>query len=381
MYKLYVLMINCKCYKIVTERWERILNKFKRLGLALGIGITLVTMVPQMTYANLRLSEEEIYTASNWAQTDINKANEKGLIPQDIQGNYGDNINREEFSELAVTLYETLSRKKVSVQVDNPFKDTQNPNVIIANQLGLVNGRGDGIFSPYEKITKEEASMIIYKTLKVAKPRYDYSNSHESEFRDSNRISKWAKESVDYLYGIEVLNGNNDNFFNPEDKISREEGIVLVKRLYDKVIEADRSAKKQLRVSRGSVRQAESNELTQLKDVISKQLGKSYRYGAAGPNNFDCSGLTYYIYGQLGISIPRTSKTQINVGVAVSKDDLQYGDLVLFARDKKNINHVGIYVGNGNFVHSPQTGDVVRIQTLTSGYYANSYYAARRILK
>ena len=374
-------MINCKCYKIVTERWERILNKFKRLGLALGIGITLVTMVPQMTYANLRLSEQEIYTASNWAQTDINKANEKGLIPQDIQGNYGDNINREEFSELAVTLYETLSRKKVSVQVDNPFKDTQNPNVIIANQLGLVDGRGDGIFSPYEKITKEEASMIIYKTLKVAKPRYDYSNSHESEFRDSNRISKWAKESVDYLYGIEVLNGNNDNFFNPEDKISREEGIVLVKRLYDKVIEADRSAKKQLRVSRGSVRQAESNELTQLKDVISKQLGKSYRYGAAGPNNFDCSGLTYYIYGQLGISIPRTSKTQINVGVAVSKDDLQYGDLVLFARDKKNINHVGIYVGNGNFVHSPQTGDVVRIQTLTSGYYANSYYAARRILK
>ena len=374
-------MINCKCYKIVTERWERIVNKFKKLGLALGVGITLVTMVPQMTYANLRLSEQEIYTASNWAQTDINKANEKGLIPQDIQGNYGDSINREEFSELAVTLYETLSRKKVSVQVDNPFKDTQNPKVIIANQLGLVEGRGDGIFSPYEKITKEEASAIIYKTLKVAKPRYDYSNSHESEFRDSNKISKWAKESVDYLYGIEVLNGNNDNFFNPEAKISREEGIVLVKRLYDKVIEADRSAKKQLRVSRGSVRQAESNEITKLKDVISKQLGKSYRYGAAGPNNFDCSGLTYYIYGQLGISIPRTSKTQINVGVAVSKDDLQYGDLVLFARDKKNINHVGIYVGNGNFVHSPQTGDVVRIQTLTSGYYANSYYAARRVLK
>lgn len=374
-------MINCKCYKIVTERWERILNKLKRFGLALGVGITLVTIVPQITYANLRLSGEQIYTASNWAQTDINKANEKGLIPQDIQGNYGYSINREEFSELAVTLYENLSRKKVSVQVDNPFKDTQNPKVIIANQLGLVEGRGDGVFSPYESITKEEASTIIYKTLKIAKPRYDYSNTYESEFRDNNKISKWAKESVDYLYGIEVLNGTNDNFFNPESKISREEGIVLAKRVYDKVIEADRSAKKQLSVSRGRVRQAESNEITKLKDVIAKQLGKSYRYGAAGPNNFDCSGLTYYIYGQLGITIPRTSKTQINVGVGVSKDDLQYGDLVLFARDKKNINHVGIYVGNGNFVHSPQTGDVVKIQTLTSGYYADSYYAARRILK
>lgn len=356
------------------------LNKFKKLKLVLGATIILVTIVPQITYANLSLSMEQKNTPSNWAEVAINKANEIGLIPENVQGHYADSITREEFSELAVSLYEVLSRKTVTVQVDNPFNDTENQKVIIANQLGLVNGRGDRLFSPYEDITREEASSIIYKTLQIAKPRYNYSDVYEYEFKDYNEISTWAKEAVGYLYGIEVINESNDNSFNPEGIISREEAIVLVNRMHDKVIEADRSSK-QLTVSRGSIRQPENKEITRLKDLISKQLGKSYRYGAAGPNNFDCSGLTYYIYGQLGINLPRSSRTQVKAGSHVSRDNLEYGDLVLFARDGKNINHVGIYVGDGKFVHSPQTGDVVKIQTLTSGYYNNCYYTARRILK
>ena len=357
------------------------LNKFKKLKLALGATIILVGIVPQITYANLDISREQIYTASNWAQTDISKANERGLIPESVQGDFGQSINREEFSEIAVNLYETISRKKVTPQINNPFNDTSSSNAIIANQLGLVKGKGDGKFSPYENITREEASTILYNTLKIAKPRYDYSQSYESGFKDNNRISDWAKEAVGYLYGVEVINGTSDNLFNPETIISREEGIILANRLNDKVNEADRSSRKQLTVSRGITKKAENNQATKLKELISKQLGKSYRYGAAGPNNFDCSGLTYYIYGQLGINIPRTSRTQLNAGVSVSRNNLEYGDLVLFARDGKNINHVGIYVGNGNFAHSPQTGDVVKIQTMTSGYYANCYYAARRVLK
>src|SRR5699024_2646703 len=120
----------------------------------------------------------------------------------------------------------------------------------------------------------------------------------------------------------------------------------------------------------------EDSERDKLKELISKELGKPYQYGATGPNSYDCSGLTYSIFGQLGISIPRVSRDQIKAGVQVAKSDLEYGDLILFARDGKNINHVGIYVGDGQFVHSPQTGDVVKVSTLSSGYYANSYYAA-----
>lgn len=349
------------------------LNKFKKLGMLCVVTITLVTVVPQNTYASVNLSKEK--TPSTWAEADINKAEEIGLITDKIQGNYKNNITREEFSELAVVLYESLSRKKVTPQVDNPFVDTNNPKVVIASQLGLVGGRGEGVFSPYEEITREEASTIIYKTLKIAKSNYNYPEFYEYEFKDYNQISNWAKEAVGYLYGIEVINGSDGNVFNPKGSISREEAIVLVKRMHDM------TSKRQPIVSRGSIRQPESQQITKLKDLISKQLGKNYKYGSAGPNNFDCSGLTYYIYGQLGIRIPRTSKTQINVGVPVSKDNLKYGDLVLFARDGTSINHVGIYVGNGNFVHSPQTGDVVKIETLMSGYYSRSYYTARRVLQ
>lgn len=357
------------------------ISKFKKFKLISAATIVLVTIVPQITYADLSLSMDQINMPSGWAEVEVSKSMEIGLIPERIQSNYGNSITREEFSELAVTLYENLSRKKVTPQVDNPFDDTQNPKVIIANQLGLVEARTEGLFLPYEKITREEASTVIYNTLKIAKPKYDYSELYEYEFEDYSSISSWAREAVGYLYGIEVINGDNEDFFNPEGIISREEGIVLIKRTHDKVIEADRSSKRKLTVSRGRIRQAENHNIKQLKDLVSKQLGKPYKTAAAGPNSFDCSGLTYYLYGQLGIKLPRSSKTQINAGVQVSRDNLEYGDLVLFARDGKNINHVGIYVGDGNFVHSPQTGDVVKIQTLTSGYYSNSYYAARRVLQ
>ncbi|MBS3908872.1 MAG: C40 family peptidase [Actinobacteria bacterium] len=93
------------------------------------------------------------------------------------------------------------------------------------------------------------------------------------------------------------------------------------------------------------------------------ELGKPYSWGAGGPNSFDCSGLTRYVYGQLGVSLPHSSRAQYNSGRRVSRDDLQSGDLVFFARGG-TISHVGIYVGGGSFIHAPQTGDVVKISSL-----------------
>lgn len=101
-----------------------------------------------------------------------------------------------------------------------------------------------------------------------------------------------------------------------------------------------------------------------------KHLGKAYVYGATGPNNFDCSGFTQYVYNHaVGIDISRTTYSQINVGVPVSQSQLQPGDLVF-----PHAGHVGIYVGNGQMIHSPQTGDVVKVSPVYK------FYAARRIL-
>jgi cell wall-associated NlpC family hydrolase len=95
-------------------------------------------------------------------------------------------------------------------------------------------------------------------------------------------------------------------------------------------------------------------------------LGRPYRWGASGPNSFDCSGFTMYVYAQLGISLPHSSAAQYYSGRRVSYEDLAPGDLVFFARRSGRISHVGLYIGGGMMVHAPQTGDVVKVVPLSS---------------
>jgi len=116
--------------------------------------------------------------------------------------------------------------------------------------------------------------------------------------------------------------------------------------------------------------------------IAEQYLGIPYVYGGSTPAGFDCSGFTSYVYKQLGYSLYRSSYQQINNGVPVSKSELQPGDLLLFKRQgASRIHHVGIYVGNGMMIHSPQTGDVIKYTSIVSGYYNNCYYAARRIVR
>jgi len=109
--------------------------------------------------------------------------------------------------------------------------------------------------------------------------------------------------------------------------------------------------------------------------VAMAQLGKPYVWGTAGPDTFDCSGLVVYSYAAVGVSLPHSSYALWNVGVYVSQDQLEPGDLVFF----DGLGHVGIYIGGGQFIHAPHTGTVVQISSL-SGYYAANYFGARRIV-
>jgi peptidoglycan DL-endopeptidase CwlO len=95
-----------------------------------------------------------------------------------------------------------------------------------------------------------------------------------------------------------------------------------------------------------------------------KFLGTPYKWGGNGPNSFDCSGFTSYVFRANGISLPRTANSQMNTGAYVSRNQLQPGDLVFFG-SKGYATHVGIYVGNNSYIHSPRTGDVVKISPLT----------------
>lgn len=98
--------------------------------------------------------------------------------------------------------------------------------------------------------------------------------------------------------------------------------------------------------------------------IALSKLGSPYKWAAAGPNSFDCSGFTMWCYAQVGVSLPHSSRAQYGVGQRVSRSDLAPGDLVFFGRTR--IHHVGIYIGGGNFVHAPSTGDVVKVSSLSA---------------
>lgn len=103
-----------------------------------------------------------------------------------------------------------------------------------------------------------------------------------------------------------------------------------------------------------------------------------YRYGGSTTQGFDCSGLTRYAYGSVGIAIPRTAAAQQQAATAVPRNALQPGDLVFFASGRDGIDHVGVYAGEGRFVHAPSTGRAVTFGDLADPWYAAHYAGAGR---
>jgi cell wall-associated NlpC family hydrolase len=108
--------------------------------------------------------------------------------------------------------------------------------------------------------------------------------------------------------------------------------------------------------------------------IAMQYLGTPYVYGGSSPSGFDCSGFVMYVYGQLGVSLPHNAAAQYGYGTPVDRSQLQPGDLVFF----NGLGHNGIYVGGGSFIHSPHTGDVVKISSM-SGWYDSTYVGARRL--
>jgi peptidoglycan DL-endopeptidase CwlO len=109
--------------------------------------------------------------------------------------------------------------------------------------------------------------------------------------------------------------------------------------------------------------------------IAMQYLGVPYSWGGASPSGFDCSGFVMYVFSRIGVSLPHSAAAQYGYGSPVSRSELAAGDLVFF----NGLSHVGIYVGGGSFIHSPHTGDVVKISSLYDSWYASTYVGARRI--
>lgn len=130
-----------------------------------------------------------------------------------------------------------------------------------------------------------------------------------------------------------------------------------------------------VRATYASPETARAREIVQL---ASRELGAPYVYGGNTPRGFDCSGLVYYVFRHAGIAVPRTANQQLYASHPVSLRDLQPGDLVFFQIAGNIQMHVGIYVGNGVFIHAPETGQPVSYARLDDRYWKSRFVGGGR---
>jgi cell wall-associated NlpC family hydrolase len=107
--------------------------------------------------------------------------------------------------------------------------------------------------------------------------------------------------------------------------------------------------------------------------------GVPYRNGGSDPSGFDCSGFVQYVFKQVGALLPRQVFEQFQVGIEVGRDEVQPGDLVFFQTVSRGASHVGLAIGDGQFVHAPSSNGVVRVEALASRYWSSRFVGARRI--
>jgi peptidoglycan DL-endopeptidase CwlO len=173
--------------------------------------------------------------------------------------------------------------------------------------------------------------------------------------------------------------------------------VTLIRQEQERQLQMEQAAEERAAAAEQAAKQAESSTVVGISaiapnqstvaappavygsvvQVALSQLGVPYVWGGSSPGSgFDCSGLVMWAFAQIGVSLPHSTYAQYAMGVPVSESELEPGDLVFF----DGVGHVGIYIGSGEFVEAPHTGDVVKISSLSDPWYAANYVGARRIL-
>ena len=203
-------------------------------------------------------------------------------------------------------------------------------------------------------------------------------NAEAAALRQGDRGEQvqWIQERLEDL-GYEV--GEADGVFGEETRqaivqfqLSRgldADGVVGAGTFY-----ALQQRQAAVEVNRGFGRRG-----AQIVQMAQQYMGTPYAWGGSSPGGFDCSGFIYYIYSQFGISLPRMSEGQFEVGRAISGDNLLPGDLVFFTTYEPGASHVGIYLGGGRFIHASSAAGEVTITPLGKSYYQERYLGARRV--
>lgn len=171
-----------------------------------------------------------------WAAEEVNEAKEQNLVTDKVMVNFPEDITREEFCELAVLLYEKLTGTKATTVSTNPFNDTTNPEILKAYGLEIVGGIGNCKFAPKNKVTRQEISAMLFRTVKAAIPTLDIKAEFKTNFNDKNEIAPWALESVKFMNANDIVKGstlsNGTSYIRPKGNTTKQEAILMVLRIF-----------------------------------------------------------------------------------------------------------------------------------------------------
>lgn len=205
------------------------MNYKKTLGAFFLFGAIIISNVPVNALSNI----------SDWAKQSVNEAEEMGIIPQSLEDAQAQKaISRAEFCEIVVKLYEKLISKTAPTDVISPFTDTDNKYIAAASKLGLVNGKGNGIFDPYSTITRQEFCVMMGNLMRVIGDKSENAQTNViSSFKDAGDVSSWAKQDVETIIGKGVMTGvkeeNGDILLKPLGQATREQALVMAVRFMD----------------------------------------------------------------------------------------------------------------------------------------------------
>jgi cell wall-associated NlpC family hydrolase len=269
-----------------------------------------------------------------------------------------------------------LSDRLVSLYMNGNGGTSTIEILLGANSLDDVLNRLDAV----ERVSNQDAEVLAdvraFKTeVKTRKAKLQKAQ------RDQKRV---VAERVSQKRAVEARLASRQQLY------SSIKGQIAQLEAAERRRSAQLAAQAQARVAAqgaGAVEQTESADLQELSSNVApsqyggvvgiamQYLGVPYVWGGASPSGFDCSGFIMYVYAQLGVSLPHHAASQFSVGTPVSRDQLEAGDLVFF----NGLGHAGIYIGGGNFVHAPHTGDVVKVSSLSQDWYSRTWVGGRRL--
>ena len=235
-----------------------------------------------------------------------------------------------------------------------------------SNEIAKINEETNKVLSEFEDKKKEQEVLIAAAQAEQEKFDAEYlSVAERSLVQYQIGVLESANDIADLQSAIGQLRNIRDEQLKSPTVIEEVNNSIEAAKIKVADLQAQQEAAN--RPNRGQS-SATGNAIV---DYAYGFIGTPYVYGATGPNAFDCSGFTSYVFrNAAGIEISRTTYSQINVGTPVSYGELQPGDLVF----TYGLDHVGIYVGGGQYIHAPQPGQSVKVSPVTS------FYAARRVL-